>query len=255
MISFVFFPIIIGDLIPENDEIWAFVLVLVQIIDLLLSFEFTEEKIISLQQLIKQHNTNYVLFFGDSIIKYSGPPRHYWCFRFEAKHKELKLYAHATTSRKHITLTLAKKFQLKFTYSLIQQPIPTIVLKEKYIVLSQYSAFICNSLNVLDSQFTCYREIDYKGTSYKRGYFLTDFVNDDMCLHKIIEIVIIHNEEKDVKPLTQQIKVEYIHPHYESYIVDCSKIISMQNFNDITYFHSFPINISQLANGQKNIYN
>lgn len=91
MMSFVFFfPIIIGDLIPENDEIWAFVLVLVQIIDLLLSFKFTEEKIILLQQLIKQHNTNYVLLFGDnlkpkhhllihcpSIIKYSGPPRHY----------------------------------------------------------------------------------------------------------------------------------------------------------------------------------
>jgi len=122
-----FFPIIVGDLIPENDEIWAFVLVLVQIIDLLLSFKFTEEKIILLQQLIKQHNINYVLLFGDnlkskhhllihypSIIKYSGPPRHYWCFRFEAKHKELKLYAHTTTSRKRITLTLAKKFQLKF---------------------------------------------------------------------------------------------------------------------------------------------
>jgi len=82
------------------------------------------------------------------------------------------------------------------------------VLKEKDIVLSQYSAFICNSLNILDSQFTSYREIDYKGTSYKRGYFLTDFVNDNMCLHEIIEIVIIHNEEKDVKLLTQQIKVE-----------------------------------------------
>lgn len=65
IMTFVFFPLIIGDLILEDDEVWAFVLVLVQIIDLLLSFKFTEEKIILLQQLIKQHNTNYVLLFGE----------------------------------------------------------------------------------------------------------------------------------------------------------------------------------------------
>ncbi|KAF0732238.1 Uncharacterized protein FWK35_00018846 [Aphis craccivora] len=171
-------------------------------------------KLFSLETLNRRKSN-----FDYGTIEYSGPPRHYWCFRFEAKHKELKLYAHATTSRKNITLTLAKKF----AYSLIQQPIPSIMLKEKDIVVSKHSVFTLSSL-VTKKLITT-------------------------CLHEIIEIIIIHNEEK-VKLLTQQIKVEYFHPHYESYIVDCSKIISMQNFNDLTYFHSFPINISQLANGQ-----
>lgn len=52
-----FFPLIIGDLIPENDEVWALVLLLIQIIDILLSYTFTESSISLLKQLISQHNS------------------------------------------------------------------------------------------------------------------------------------------------------------------------------------------------------
>jgi hypothetical protein len=32
-----FFPIMVGDLIPENDEVWNFILILIKIIDTLMS--------------------------------------------------------------------------------------------------------------------------------------------------------------------------------------------------------------------------
>lgn len=88
----------------------------------LISYTFTENAIVSLQHLIKEHNENYVILFNDSlkpkhhllvhypsIIRQSGPPRHFWCFRFEAKHRELKTYARVTSSRKNITLSISKK--------------------------------------------------------------------------------------------------------------------------------------------------
>lgn len=74
------------------------------------------------------HTHIYVRLFNDSlkpkhhflihyptIIEYSGPPRHFWCFRYE-----IKMYARATSSRKNITLTLAKKYQYKFAHILLQ---------------------------------------------------------------------------------------------------------------------------------------
>jgi len=93
----------IGDLIPENDEVWNFYLTLIKIIDILLSYNFSDSKIMYLEQLISQHNSMYIRLFNDTlkpkhhflidyptIIKNAGPPRHYWCFRYEGKHKEKK---------------------------------------------------------------------------------------------------------------------------------------------------------------------
>lgn len=75
-----------------------------------------------------------------------------------------------------------------------------------------------------------------------------------MCLHEIIDIIII-SYSNTVKLLMQQIKLEYFCPHYESYLVDSNKIILNNYLNDITYFSSFPINISKLTNGQLTITN
>lgn len=123
MMTFVhFFPIMAGDLIPENDEVWNFILILIKIVDLLLSYKFTESSIQYLEQLIKDHNSAYCTLFNNTlkpkhhflihypnIIRESGPPRHYWCFRFEGKHKEMKTYARSITSRKkHHINTLQK---------------------------------------------------------------------------------------------------------------------------------------------------
>ncbi|KAF0764466.1 zinc finger MYM-type protein 1-like [Aphis craccivora] len=97
MMSFIhFFSIMVGDLIPDDDEVWKFFLVLLKIIDLLLSYNFTEGKIMDLKQLISQHNSMYIRLFNDTlkpkhhflihyptIIQYSGPPRFYWCFNKE----------------------------------------------------------------------------------------------------------------------------------------------------------------------------
>ncbi|CAI6366230.1 unnamed protein product [Macrosiphum euphorbiae] len=99
-----FFPLMVGDLVPENDEVWSFFLILLKIVDILLSYTFNADAISYLKQLISKHNNQYNLLFNDTlkpkhhflvhyptVIEYSGPPRLYWCFRFEGKHKEMKI--------------------------------------------------------------------------------------------------------------------------------------------------------------------
>jgi len=98
-----YFPIMIEDLIPENDEVWKFVLILIKIVDLLLSFTFTESSINYLEQLIKDHNSLYCILFNETlkskhhflihypnIIRESGPPRHDWRFRLRENIRKLK---------------------------------------------------------------------------------------------------------------------------------------------------------------------
>lgn len=90
----------------------------------MLSYTFTENAISHLKTFIFQHNCMYITLFNDTfkpkhhflvhystIIINSGPPRHYWCFRFEGKYKEFKMGVRSTTSRKTLhTSTLAEKF-------------------------------------------------------------------------------------------------------------------------------------------------
>jgi len=57
----------IGDLVPENDEVWLFFLNILQIIDILLSYSISKQKIINLKNLIQNRNRQYVLLFHNSL--------------------------------------------------------------------------------------------------------------------------------------------------------------------------------------------
>lgn len=108
-------------------------------VDLLQSSKFNQSKILYLKQLISQHNRMYVALFNDNlkpkhhflthyptVIQYSGPPKNYWCFRFEGKHKELKMYARSTCSRKNITWQ--KNFSLSLQIFFYNQILKILLL-------------------------------------------------------------------------------------------------------------------------------
>lgn len=119
----------VGDLIPADDSVWIFVLNLIEIIDILLCFKIDEMCINVLEYKIKKLNSDYIMLFNDTlkpkfhnlthypnIIRQSGPLRNLWCFKYESKHRQFKIYSRYITSRKNICLTLSKKYELKFAY-------------------------------------------------------------------------------------------------------------------------------------------
>lgn len=86
-----FVPLMIGDLVPDDDNVWLFLLKFIEIIDILLSFNISERMLDRLQMLIFYHHRDYVLLFGDTlklkhhlmlhyrtVIKMSGAPRNFW---------------------------------------------------------------------------------------------------------------------------------------------------------------------------------
>lgn len=107
----IFFPLLVGDLVPGCDSVWLFLANFIELIDLLLLPSFNEQTILKLQSSTLYHS-NYTEIFKDTlkpkhhllvhyfnIIKKSGPLKYLWSYRFESKHRELKTYTKNITSR------------------------------------------------------------------------------------------------------------------------------------------------------------
>lgn len=98
--------------------------------------------------------------------------------RFEGKHKEIKMFARSTCSRKNITLTLAKKMQLKFAHFILQSNNTTIVINPKYCICTLHSDAILNTIYIPLTTYKCYSQVEYMGTVYKRGYCLSKCIDE-----------------------------------------------------------------------------
>jgi len=262
MMCFVnFFSLMIGDLVPEDDEVWNFFLTFLEIIEILLSNKLTQGSVPHLKYLINKHNSNYITFFHDSlkpkhhllthypsIILKSGPPRHFWCFRYEAKHKEFKMYARAITSRKNICLTLAKKYQFKFAHFLLNDKSNQIVVVAmKNIISSKHNEFVFNTLNISSNFFNSYSKINFKGTDYKIGNYVTNFINE-VCFYEILEIIVLQNNI--VLFTVHQIQLVSYNLHFKAYEVDRKKSIIAKSLINIEQFSGPPINIHQIPDGK-----
>lgn len=236
MMTFIhLFPLMIGDFVPKDDEVWLFLLNLLEIIDTLLSYEIPRDLAERLQFLIKRHHSQYTHLFNDTlkpkhhlmvhyynVILKSGPPRNYWCFRFEAKHKEFKSYARAITSRKNICVSFAKKFQLKFANDLVQPKIKSIFqIQNCHRITSAHVDIIKTYClqNILSLQTDSYSECVYKSKLIKNGYFVCQYNDIDIInavILKIVEIVVISGQNQPYA-VCNYVKVNNFNSHFAAY--------------------------------------
>lgn len=233
MMTFIeYLPLMIGDFIPSDDIVWNFVINLIEIIDILLCFQINESSILLLQNKIQEHNSTYILLFNDtlkpkmhnlihypSVIRQSGPLRNLWCFKFESKHRQFKIYSHVISSRKNICLTLAKKYALKFAYFILAgESINSVFhLDEKFEIKSNYAPIITNKLKIDNNTFKYYSRVSLNGNEYACGKYIAIYKND--IIFFIIKAICL--VEKDNVIFFCQVieKVNYVR-HYIAYEVD-----------------------------------
>jgi len=157
--------------------------------------------------------------------------------------------ARTTTSRKNITLILTKKCQYKFDHILLQFSAQEIMIKEKYKIHSLNSDNICKTLSLSSVDFCCYNQIEFMGTTYKKGYYLKTFI-EEMSLFEIIEVV-FNIPNKKIHILAKQIKIVNFNSHFEAFEVDCDKTVveDCVIFN-VDEFSGPPINITPSTSGK-----
>lgn len=252
-----YFPLIFGDLIPQNDRVWSFMMSLVELADIVIFPSFDAEMLDILQEQIIYHHTLYQKLFGATlkpkfhillhyvdIIRKIGPPRYTWSFRFEAMHQVFKQYSRNITSRKNICLTLCIKANLYFMQNLKSLSENEHNMSYKNAVLIKASELpyyknLTTKDNIPDESYAC-KKATYKGTNYKIGDFVTksDYNMRKIEIFEVKDLLVFGN---DLFITCQEWFVGGYSHHYASIEVHGCK--PDYNVLNVTLFDGPPVNV------------
>ncbi|CAH0560966.1 unnamed protein product [Brassicogethes aeneus] len=273
MFSFViYFGLIVGDLVDEDDDVWDFYLTFYDLVVTLYSRNFNDSLLSYLKELIAQHHESFIKLFHTtlkpkyhfalhypSIIKNLGPPRYFSSIRYEGFHRISKTNAHIVTSRINLAYTVAIKHQLKLCYRLYTETglCNNFESSAKYSI-EQLGLEYKNVLATSSNNTTLYylKWCKSNGIMYKPGQILfTNYstVNNEPVFEKIHIICV--NSRNDVGFIVSPIETIGYCRHFQSYKV-------FDNFQDnhlslITSIDNlmcpFPNNIHMIAIGDSYI--
>lgn len=121
--------IVLGDYVNSDENpFFAQFLLLLEIIASLQCYSFNENDLLLLECNIERHNRNHVTLYpkstGSAItpklhsmihipnqIRQFGPPRYYWCFRYESKNAPFKKIMRRNSNFHNVPWTLASNHQ------------------------------------------------------------------------------------------------------------------------------------------------
>lgn len=205
-----YLSLIIGDLVPDYDEVWDFYLTLCTIIKICTENIISDDQVNYLRYLIFSHHEMFMRLFKEQlkpkfhfmthypeIIRKIGPLKYLFSIRYEGFHKLSKTYAAIVTSQKNIISSLAIKLQLQFAYRLlIKKGLNDSLKVEKNLRL--LSTKLTNVLHI-DSQ---YREhltevswIKFNNILFKRNFvIITDFDENNLSFGIMMHVMLDEKE-------------------------------------------------------------
>ena len=205
-------PVIIGDKVDPRDPVWQLVITLKELVELVCAPKITTVQVAYLNIVVVEYletrktsdhlkpKHHYLLHYASLILKL-GPLIRLWTMRFESKHSYFKRCVRRTQNFKNICQSLANQHQLLQT-TLSSNSFFAQVLKSKNVTpyhAHLYSDAVRNAVEATmftepDSVST---EVDFKGTLYKKGYFLClKRESDESIKFGQIELVLIIDDKK-----------------------------------------------------------
>ncbi|OXU19437.1 hypothetical protein TSAR_011763 [Trichomalopsis sarcophagae] len=223
-----------GELVPEDDVHWQLYKYLRQSMDILLSPRVIPANAKALAQIVKQIIELYTELGGKlkpkfhnfvhypSILLNNGPFVHFWCMRFESRHRLLKSIATSTNCNKNLLVTIAKKEMLKLCE---MTHLATFEHKIKFgsIDMDKVTEFY------FDDKEKCkrciyYKEVDDRGFSFKKGIFVVlNMQNVEVEFGEILKIIWVDDELFFYVNVFEEVTFD---EHYHAYVVEkCDKKI------------------------------
>jgi len=219
MLCFVrMFGVLMGDHVPENDPFWYLYLLLRKIVDIATSKSVCREDGVALQCLVEEHNRLFLqlskttwkpkfhhLIHYNRVMLRSGPLGLQSCFRFEAKHQQLKAYANVNKSRINVVYSLATKNQLHFCHSVLSRKgiISEMAVGPEDVdnlsnvkYFSKFVRLLPRAVQRNPGDCFVTKWIDYKGTKYQSGMALLVDASDDIGpVFGVIHSILLFNKE------------------------------------------------------------
>lgn len=242
MLCFVrYFGLIIGDRVPDDNECWKLYKYLRQILDILTSPPIIRSDIDVLKTLIKHHNEMYIRLFGPlkpkfhflthypRILLENGPCIHFWCMRFESRHKELKANVTSTSCTKNLLQTIATKQILKMC-----QTVHNLESENNIIFFSPDSKVYDEAINYFKeyvNSIEIFNKIQVSGTTYKVGTFIvTNLQETEKQFGKILKVIKIENDIFFHLAIYEEVTFD---EHVHSYIVEQKKEAAFFKLSDL----------------------
>lgn len=172
--------------IDVNNEIYIFATTVVDISDILLQSEISEEQINELERLMFGNLTPKMHFMTHypRIIRLCGPLKHHWCFAMERKHQEIKRYTNVNKNRKNLCFSAAKKMSIQEAATFLNRKnIFTKISEISKDTISEYPHF---HERLPNSQ--CVKFLKYCGQRYYIGDYIIH--EDREFIFKILEIYV-----------------------------------------------------------------
>lgn len=199
-------PVLIGDKVQNSeDDVWQLMLQLKDVVDLVCAQKISLSQIAYLEITIQEYLDSRKCWFPHSLLK---PKHHYlrhytalilkfgplirlWTMRFESKHADFKRCARHLKNFKNICLTLSERHQMFQAYlSAGLGCNPLLQVKNSCtFVPDLYSEAIRHAVTdfAFSENDTCIStDIQYKGTSYKKGDFLVAKIMSPWSLESLL---------------------------------------------------------------------
>lgn len=180
----------------------------------------------------KFYSKYHLLLHYPIVIRNLGPPRFYWCMRYEAFHRQLKQTANSVTCRKNLLVTLSLKQQLKLSGRLsdkrgFQTKVdfgPRYVIPEKIVTKFK-----------LSKTFFSVSWITINNILYKKDFAL------QLCESKFGQIKNIFTNEKTIYFMLQPLKTVGFCEHVQAFEiifqggVTNAEDLFVTSFDNMTY--------------------
>ncbi len=252
------FPLIFGDIVPQEDKYWQLILLLLQIVNIVFSSVLTEGLTVYLKHLITEHHRLFkCLFPGKNLlpkhhlmchyprcIRNIGPIVHMWSMRYESKHNFFKTQPKCF---KNLTQMLAKKHQNFMAYNWGAFNRDRIVLGPgKTVCVSDLneSVEIACKLNIPpETNVLSVKWVKYNGTEYRSTLIVCGQVDLDLPVFYKIQDIIVRNE-----CVTGYIAAENCLFWWTSFCLQnwsqTQHFSESVYFNELTYYKPFDVQMS-----------
>lgn len=244
-------PLLIGDLVDEDDGVWSFFLLLRNICNILFAYSLEPIDIDYVEELITEHHKTFKLLFKKNfipkqhfmihyanIMRAVGPLRNFWSMRGESKHKVLKQVASSTTSRKNICKTIAIRHQLGFANMILEDKgLESKIERGRLISIenlnTRYESVLLEKFNNFED-LTSYSWVTIKNRKYKKNMALVLNLNLDsnLCFGLILNIF-YNSYENTYYFGCEQLETLYKDDHMSSYVVKETKIFCIKSYHEL----------------------
>ncbi len=251
-------PVLIGDKVQNpEDDVWQLTLQLKDIVDMICAQKISLSQIAYLDIIIQEYLESRKCLFPETTLKPKhhfmryypalilkvGPLIRVWTMHFESKHSYFKRCARHLKNFKNICLTSSEGHQMFQAYVSAGPGCSQLLQVEDSCTLypSLYSDAIKHAVREFgfsDHNTSVSTDIQYKGTSDKKGHFLVSENNESIEFGELL-IILIQNDAA-VYFVVDIHKADY-HPEYHLYsVTKQSTWLQCLNINDLVDFYPLP---------------